>query len=329
MIKLFYVHFFYPYFFLLSPIPWILQKIIPRVKTKVTPKAIYAPSLVYLSNQVLKPQKNEHSYNPILFRSFGIFWIMLLVLAAQPYYIDIKDQSTQANCSLIALDISQSMQIDDIKSLTKRQSQTLTTRLNAAKNIIHKLVYKYNHKFMLMVFSETAHIITPLTEDYDTLLQVLKPLEIGITGEKTALGDAIVHAINSLNNITEQCPYKNLIIFTDGENTTGSIPLVYSAKIAQKNNIIVHVINLDSQKNELDYKKLQLLTTNTNGKYINADNDYKNINLPFKNIVSTTKEKLNQPFNVTYIYIILFIILTLNLLIWMHTNKSAKDYYNA
>ncbi len=151
------------------------------------------------------------------------------------------------------------------------------TRLETTKEALKDLITRRDgDRLGMVVFSDHAYLVSPLTFDHDNLFKYVDMLDDQILrGEgMTAIGDGIGLATQLL---ARQSPaeggHKLIIVFTDGENNTGRDPVSALAE-ADTAGIRLHVIGIDLE-DEIKKKPavLQLITTvrRLGGQYFNAD----------------------------------------------------------
>jgi Ca-activated chloride channel family protein len=151
------------------------------------------------------------------------------------------------------------------------------TRLDTTKEALKDLIgRRRSDRIALVVFSDHAYLVSPLTFDHDNLFRYVDMLDDQILrGEgMTAIGDGVAMATQLL---ARQSPaeggHKLIVVFTDGENNTGRDPLA-SLSEADGAGIRFHVIGIDLEE-EVKKKPavLQLITTvrRFGGQYFNAD----------------------------------------------------------
>jgi Ca-activated chloride channel homolog len=139
---------------------------------------------------------------------------------------------------LLLLDLSWSMQepIDLEGALERRRAGVVrkeVTRLEAVKEAMLRFVQKrHGDRIGLIVFSENAYVVSPMTQDIAYLTSYLRMVDnktLASEGQ-TAIGEGILTALN-LSEQQKQGSGRNLsrvmIVLTDGENNTGRD--VYSA----------------------------------------------------------------------------------------------------
>jgi len=192
---------------------------------------------------------------------------------------------------VLVVDLSSSMQevmglprpAQSLQTLTF-SSQDLTprklagkTRLETTKEALKDLISRRRgDRLGLVVFSDHAYLVSPLTFDHDNLYKYVDMLDDQILrGEgMTAIGDGVGLATQLLaRQSTEPGENKLIVVFTDGENNTGRDP-VGALSEANDAGIRFHVIGIDLEE-EVKKKQavLQLITTvrRYGGQYFNAD----------------------------------------------------------
>jgi Ca-activated chloride channel homolog len=133
---------------------------------------------------------------------------------------------------MLALDISGSMQADDLKP----------SRVEAAKEVCRQFVSGLvNDRVGLVVFAGTSFSQCPLTSDYEIVRNFITQVDLQtIRIDGTAMGDAILTAVNRLE---KSGPTKVIILTTDGVNNRGVSP-VEAAKIAAYKGIKIYTIGI-------------------------------------------------------------------------------------
>ena len=162
--------------------------------------------------------------------------LALLVLAvARPQRADEHLTQTGRGIDLVlALDVSGSMEIEDLKP----------TRLEAAKRLAQRFVQgRAGDRLGLVAFAGQAYSLVPLTTDYDLLLDNLRSLRPGlIADDGTAIGTAIGVALNRLRESSTRS--RVCLLLSDGENTAGSLDPLLAAQLAHAYGIRLYTIGL-------------------------------------------------------------------------------------
>ncbi len=159
--------------------------------------------------------------------------LLLLVALARPQRTNEKvEQWTEGIDIMIALDISQSMQIEDFKP----------NRLEAAKDVARDFIKgRKQDRIGLVVFSGDAFSLAPLTTDYDLLKNYLDDINFEMIETRgTAIGSAMAVVTNRMRE--SESKSKVCILISDGDNTAGNIDPITSAELAAAYNIKIYTI---------------------------------------------------------------------------------------
>lgn len=189
----------------------------------------------------------------------------------------------------IVLDLSASMQEVMDKKLpppgTNRRTRTMTmepdgkTRLDTTKEALRYFINsRRDDRIALVVFSDNAYVVSPLTFDYDYLLQYLDMIDATILqGEgMTAIGDGIAMANNLLGRQLADPPRSQVItVFTDGEHNIGREPVEVMSE-TNAAGIRIHIVGVDMEEkfkaNEAVKKLIDAVTTH-GGRYFDANTE--------------------------------------------------------
>ncbi|MCP3954600.1 MAG: VWA domain-containing protein [Desulfobacterales bacterium] len=144
--------------------------------------------------------------------------ILLVLAAARPQLYNVsKDISTPGVDIMMCLDTSGSMRALDFKIDDKP-----VTRLTAVKKVVGEFIRKREmDRIGLIVFGAEAFTQCPLTLDKGLLLELVTKMEIGMAGDRTAVGSALAIGSKRLKDL--KAPTKVLILLTDGRNNAGDI----------------------------------------------------------------------------------------------------------
>ncbi|QKG56638.1 VWA domain-containing protein [Hymenobacter sp. BRD128] len=161
--------------------------------------------------------------------------VLLIIAVARPQRPSEHLTQTGRGIDIVlALDVSGSMEIEDLKP----------TRLEAAKRLASRFVQRRaGDRLGLVAFAGQAYALVPLTTDYDLLLDNLRSLRPGLIDEDgTAIGTALGVAINRLR----ESPAKSRIcvLLSDGESNAGSLDPLLAAQLAHAYGIRLYTIGL-------------------------------------------------------------------------------------
>jgi Ca-activated chloride channel family protein len=164
--------------------------------------------------------------------------VFVIVALARPQS---SDTHTKRNVEgidiMIALDISDSMLIEDMKPFN---------RLEAAKDTIKNFVKSRNSdRIGIVIFAGESFTLVPLTLDYELILSrvdEIKTAQEAHIKDGTAIGVAMANAAGKLKDSTAK---NRVIIFaTDGENNSGLIDPETGLEIARGYGIKVYSIGM-------------------------------------------------------------------------------------
>ena len=188
---------------------------------------------------------------------------------------------------VLLLDLSSSMQ-EDMDAPPARPIVTPVrlapkppahTRLDATKNAIRTFVRgRRDDRIGLVVFSDNAYVVSPLTFDYDYLLHYVDMVDDRILqGEgQTAIGDGLALANYLLSRQSKGSrSHQVIVLFTDGENNRGRDP-IESLADSSRANIRVHMIGVDIDKEVKAKPSVQQLLAgiqSSGGRYFNANSE--------------------------------------------------------
>ena len=280
-------------------------------------------------------------------RSSVLFWISLVALAlmivalARPRYGKGKTTVTTRGVEMVvALDISNSMLVDDIKP----------NRLEKAKRLIKRLAEQLKgNKVALVVFAGDAYVQLPITDDYISIEMFLESISTNLVSRQgTDIGAAI--------NLASRCFTPNdkigkaIVLITDGENHEGGAE--EAAKAAAESGKKVFILGIGTTKggriplsdgNFLRDREGQVVVTKLNeemamkiaeagnGMYLNVDNTNEAQKILSDQLDKMTKDETTTEmytgYNELFLYpaTMAFILLLLDLAIVAYLdNKNRK-----
>ena len=204
--------------------------------------------------------------------------------------VDAEIQSRGLDIVML-LDLSSSMQEQmervrpsrDMSRLTftTRDSMTMrvagTTRLEATKDAIKSFVmHRRDDRIALIVFSDNAYVVSPLTFDHGYLLRYIDMVDDQILrGEgMTAIGDGLALANYLLARQAGSMRRNQVVVlFTDGESNKGRDPLDVLQE-SNAANIRVHFVGLDLEdevRNKAQVQRLVDAVKRYGGQYFDAN----------------------------------------------------------
>ncbi len=282
--------FAWPWMALLLPLPWLVWRFWPaRMSRRGQNEIQRQPALVY---PVL--QRLEHSFEaaaPSLPPSdrlpmflLALIWLALVVTLMKPQWLHPHTEvKTKGYDLMLAVDLSRSMLALDFTVEGER-----VNRLQVVKGVVGRFIdRRKGDRIGLILFGDGAYVQAPLTLDSGAVKAMLDNSVPRMAGDATAVGDAIGLAVKKLRE--RPADSRVLILLTDGENTSGSLPPEQAALLANQYNIRIYTIGVGStgddegkvpfpdesgkitlEKMELDENLLRRVALNTGGAYFRA-----------------------------------------------------------
>jgi len=215
--------------------------------------------------------------------------LLLLALAmlalARPQAIEreVKVRSEGGDL-VVALDLSSSMLAEDLQGSEPRKN-----RLAMAKTVLAGFLRgRQNDRIGLIAFAARAYPAAPLTLDHDWLQAVVARLQTGAIEDGTAVGDAILAALNRLRD--KPARSQAVILITDGRSNTGVVTPQRAAAAAKTLGVRIYAIGIGSRgpavipiddplggtlyrrvDADLDESALREVAVTTGGRYFRAD----------------------------------------------------------
>lgn len=263
-------HFYWPWFALLLPLPFLVRWLFPAKSSQDNP-VIHFPALNRLKTAFPAGQFAMRS-NKLFFALLSLIWFSLVIALMQPEKVDqFRHETNKGHDLMLAVDISASMQALDFSTRIKTIS-----RLDATKDVVGKFVLgRQGDRVGLVAFGENAYLHVPLTLDTVSVSRMLNDTVTGMAGNATAIGDAIGLSVRTLRERPEGS--RVLILLTDGEDNSSSIPPLEAAKLAKGYGIRIYTIGVGRITSRMgmvqagiDEKMLKEIAKITGGKYFHA-----------------------------------------------------------
>ncbi|MBT3393283.1 MAG: VWA domain-containing protein [Elusimicrobiaceae bacterium] len=210
---------------------------------------------------------------------------------------------------MMVIDVSLSMAGQDFKP----------NRLEAAKLSAKDFIEnRTSDRIGIVVFQGAPMLQCPLTLDYDSLLEFLSFIKIGMIGiQRTAIGDAIALASQYLKSSVAKS--KVIILLTDGSSNAGVIPdPLVSARAAEKLGIRIYTIATAGEgeqkiavdngifgtsyvtiSNDIDEATLHEIAKITGGEFFRARNNIE-LDTIYGKINELEKTEFEKSVNISY-----------------------------
>jgi Ca-activated chloride channel family protein len=261
--------FAYPYVAFLAIVPFIIYWLLPAIKNRST-ALIYPYFNASAKSAKQKPRKASHIKKRTWFASLSMYviWLLLLIAMASPELVGMPEKKIKTSRNfLILADLSFSMAINDWYIDKKR-----VTRWEAVKNIMQDFIVKReSDKMGLIFFGSNAYIQAPFTTDLKTVKSMLDEADVGMAGQMTNIGKAIVKGMDMFERDTIQ--NKVILLLTDGVDSGTDVLPLDAANMAKKDSTIIYTVGIGDpgdSSSDLDERTLTEIAELTNGKYFRA-----------------------------------------------------------
>lgn len=271
----------WPWVFILLPLPWLIRALLP-VRSTAQGSAL---KVSYLQRFQLAQANHltASSHWPLLAGLLALcVWVALVTALARPYKLgEVVEVPISGRDLLIAVDLSQSMEIEDM-----RINNRPVDRLVALKSVLNEFIERrVGDRLGLVLFGSEAYLQAPLTFDRATVKQLLNESVIGLAGPQTAIGDALGLSIKRLQQQPESS--RVILLVTDGANNSGELDPLKAAELAEVNNIKIYAIGLGAESMkvssffgsrtvnpsaDMDEDALRDMAHRTGGQYFRARN---------------------------------------------------------
>lgn len=228
----------WPWLGLIAPLPWLLAKLRPRTSAQPTAPALRLPGLPATLGHAETIDQHQRPW--LLWLCWGLLLLALMrpVLPADPVRLPAEGRDL-----MLAVDLSGSMNEQDVV-----WDGAIRTRLQAVQAAAGDFLRsRSGDRIGLVLFGETAHLYTPLSLDTETAADMLREAEVGLAGEKTAIGDALAVATEHLLDASK-ADERVIVLLTDGENNAGQLTPEQAAQLAADAGIRIHTIGLSGDQ---------------------------------------------------------------------------------
>ena len=206
--------------------------------------------------------------NILVWIGLVLIWILLLATFSSPQLVGKPEMKVKTSRNfLIVADISFSMAQRDWMIEDKR-----ATRWEAVKKVMHEFISRREGDRMgLIFFGSAAYIQAPFTPDLGTVDNMLEEADVGMAGQMTNIGKAIVKGIEMFAQDTIKT--KVMLVLSDGVDAGTDILPLDAADLAEKDSILVYTIGIgdpDKPGSDLDELTLEEIAEMTGAQYFRA-----------------------------------------------------------
>ena len=247
-----------------------------------------------------------------------LFSLMVIALAKPFIYDAHSTQHKKGRDLILALDASGSMAQSGF-NIKDRFKSKFDTNIALASNFIKK---RFDDNMGVVLFGSFAYTASPLTYDLEALNYLLEMTNVGIAGESTAIGDAIMQSLRTLSY--GDAKNKAIILLTDGYHNAGAVSPKDAVAKATKIGVKIYTIGI-GKKSDYDVALLETIAKETGGKSYAATSSedltkiYENINTMEPSTIRS-ENYLNQKLLILFPLGVVFFLL----LVWTLWEERKK-----
>lgn len=255
--------------FLLLPLPLLWYWVMPPFRMKSA--SLQIPSLVK-AEEIIGMRSRASAWvahrKVAVWMGLLLIWICLLAALSSPQLVGEPEMKVKTSRNfLIVADISFSMATKDWEIDGQR-----VTRWEAVKHVMQDFIARREGDRMgLIFFGSSAYIQAPFTPDLGTVDQLLDETEVGMAGQMTNIGKAIVKGIEMFAQDTTET--RVMLVLTDGVDSGTDILPLDAADLAKSDTIHIYTLGIgDPTKRgaDLDEKTLEEIAEMTDAQYFRA-----------------------------------------------------------
>lgn len=263
------LNFTWPWALALLPLPYLVFRLLPPGPRQ---GAIYLP--------IDLPMQASAAVGTRLPWLALLAWLSLILAAGRPVWLgEPVTLPASGRDIVLAVDLSGSMEEKDI-SFRGRPVQRLAVVQAVAGDFIERRI---GDRIGLVLFGDNAYLQSPLSLDRSTTRTLLEEAEVGLAGQKTAIGDALGLAVKHLLSAGSN-EERVVILLTDGENNAGRISPVKATELAAQSRVRVHTIGFAGEQElrlgpfvqrrpaAIDTRSLKQIAETTGGRFFAAEN---------------------------------------------------------
>lgn len=215
-------------------------------------KIYYFPKLGWI-----KRESPLLSWEPWL--KMALFTLMVLALAKPFIYDAASDQHKKGRNLILALDASGSMGQSGFNTKDRFKNK-FETVIMLSKAFIQK---RFNDNMGVVLFGTFAYTASPLTYDLESLSYLLEMTNVGLAGESTAIGDALMQSFRTLS--FGEAQNKAIILLTDGYHNAGKHSPKEAVAKAKALGIKIYTVGI-GKKSDYDAALLETIAKESGGK---------------------------------------------------------------
>jgi len=259
----------FPYAFVLLPLPILLYYLLPPKRQQKTFMAVpFFNNFIKETGIKARSGVSVSKKKTINIITLIIIWILTILALASPQLVGEPELKIKTARSLmIAVDLSGSMATTDWEIEGERAS-----RWDAVKVVMDEFIERREgDRVGLILFGTQAYLQVPFTSDLNVVSSYLLESEVGMPGERTAIGNAIGLGVRLFE--ADSLDRKVMILLTDGVDSGSDVNPIQAARTAALDSIVIYTIGMgDPNSNlfEIDEKMMRQIADDSGGKYFLA-----------------------------------------------------------
>jgi len=196
-----------------------------------------------------------------------VIYTLLVFSLSQPYIYESELASQKKGRDLVLVMDSSGSMAERGFNREKKEQRKYDISVSIAKDFIKK---RLDDNVGLVVFGSFAFTASPLTYDLKAFSEMFDLMsDIGIAGTSTAIGDAIIQGIVTLD--TGEAKSKVIILLTDGKHNAGKHSPREAVNLAKQKGIRIYTIGI-GKKGDYDKKMLDTIAKESGAKSFFASN---------------------------------------------------------
>ena len=215
-------------------------------------KPYYFPKLSWITRQ-----SPLLSWEPWL--KMALFALMVFALAKPFVYDASSNQHKKGRDLILAIDASGSMAQSGFEKKDRLKNK-FKINMELSQDFIQK---RFDDNMGIVLFGTFAYTASPLTYDLESLSYLLDLTNVGLAGESTAIGDAMMQSIRTLSY--GEAENKAIILLTDGYHNAGETSPKEAVKKAKALGIKVYTIGI-GKKSDYDVALLETIAKESGAK---------------------------------------------------------------
>lgn len=219
-------------------------------------KNFYFPKLLWVKRESLL-----FSWEPWL--KVAIFSLMVFAVSKPILYDSSSSRHRRGRDLILTIDASGSMAQSGFDTTDRFKSKFEVT-LEIVQDFIKK---RFDDNMGVVIFGTFAYTTSPLTYDLKSLSYLLEMTTVGIAGESTAIGDAIMQSIDTISFGDSR--NRAIILLTDGYHNAGKVSPKIAVAKAKKLKIKIYTIGV-GEKSSYDASLLKTIAKETGAKSYSA-----------------------------------------------------------